>query len=222
MLKYYMRGLGTGIVITAVIMLFLNKPKDMTREQIIAEAEKLGMVTMEEIQKKEEANEKIETMIREAEENGQQENIASSSKDEDNTEKEDVEEVTDKTAEAEEEAKADQDPEADQTAEPNQATEANKTEQPDAKDDPELVQKQPETEPEEEKIVTDYIQITIESGEVGRTISAKLYEAGLVESVEDYNAFLSANDYSRRLRAGTYMIPVGATKEEIAEILCKL
>ncbi|MCH5250716.1 MAG: hypothetical protein J1E98_12315 [Lachnospiraceae bacterium] len=43
-LKYYLRGLGLGIAITAVIMgIFSSKNKTMTNEEIIARAKQLGM-----------------------------------------------------------------------------------------------------------------------------------------------------------------------------------
>lgn len=48
-LKYYLRGLGIGIVVTAVIMgVSANRPGPvMTDEQIIARAKELGMVEQE-------------------------------------------------------------------------------------------------------------------------------------------------------------------------------
>lgn len=236
MLKYYMRGVGTGVVVTAVILLLLGRPKELTEEQIRIEAVKLGMVDAEEMLKKEEANERIETMIEEAEMSREQEKESGESEadmvKEETAESEDTQ-VLEEAVKQEETVKQEQ---ADQGAvdtgkdqqntELSSETEKKKEEQSSSdtmeKEDPELAKNQSEPEVEEEKKVTDYVQITIESGEVGRAVSKKLYEAGLVESVEDYNAFLSGNDYSRRLRAGTYMIPVGATNEEIAEILCKL
>ena len=44
-LKYYLRGLGIGIAVTAIIMgIALSGDKPMTDEQIIARAKELGMV----------------------------------------------------------------------------------------------------------------------------------------------------------------------------------
>lgn len=49
-LKYYLRGLGIGIIITTIILMIANSgyTKELTDEEIIARAEKLGMVMKEE------------------------------------------------------------------------------------------------------------------------------------------------------------------------------
>ena len=43
-LKYYLRGLGIGIVVTAIIMSITNKPQELTDAQIKMRALELGMV----------------------------------------------------------------------------------------------------------------------------------------------------------------------------------
>lgn len=49
-LKYYLRGLGIGIIITTTILMIANSgyTKELTDEEIIAHAERLGMVMKEE------------------------------------------------------------------------------------------------------------------------------------------------------------------------------
>lgn len=43
--KYYLRGLGIGIIVTAILMgVFLSADKGMTDEEVIARAKKLGMI----------------------------------------------------------------------------------------------------------------------------------------------------------------------------------
>ena len=89
-------------------------------------------------------------------------------------------------------------------------------------EDPKLSQEnEPEESLDEDKEV-QYVSITIESGDVAKTVSEKLYEAGLIESAVEYSNFLSGNNYSYRLRAGYYEIPVGSDHHQIAEILCKI
>ena len=211
-----MRGVGTGVVVTAAILLLLGKPKELTEEQIRIEAAKLGMVDAQEILEKEETNERIENMIKEAEANPNQTENTSFT--------EDVKEG--QMTEAIEEEIKEPDGKKDENLSVEEVTENNletsETNQVIEKDDPGILETRKEEVEEDLEKPTDYIQVIIESGDVGRTVSTKLYEAGLIESVEDYSTFLSANDYSRKLRAGTYFIPIGATKEEIAAILCKL
>lgn len=49
-LKYYLRGLGIGIIITTIILMIAHSgyTKELTDEEIIARAEKLGMLMKEE------------------------------------------------------------------------------------------------------------------------------------------------------------------------------
>lgn len=63
------------------------------------------------------------------------------------------------------------------------------------------------------------VTITIRSGESSVTVSKTLEAAGLVESASAYDRFLCENGYDRKIRVGTYEIPVGASEEEIAEII---
>jgi len=67
----------------------------------------------------------------------------------------------------------------------------------------------------EEKTVT----VTVNSGDVSRIVSDKVYEAGLVESADDFNSYLGANGYDKKLRSGTYEIKVGSSYKQIAKIL---
>ena len=62
--------------------------------------------------------------------------------------------------------------------------------------------------------------ISVAGGNGSEVVSRKLYEAGLVDSEEGYNQFLVKNGYDRKLRVGNHEIPVGATEEEMARILC--
>ena len=63
------------------------------------------------------------------------------------------------------------------------------------------------------------VTVTIVGGDVSRTVSAKVFEAGLVESADEFNAFLGSNNYDNQLQPGTYEITKGASFEEIARIL---
>ena len=63
-LKYYLRGLGIGIVVTAIIMSITNKPEEMTDAQIKMRALELGMVeesVLADLQAKEESSD-VETV----------------------------------------------------------------------------------------------------------------------------------------------------------------
>lgn len=63
------------------------------------------------------------------------------------------------------------------------------------------------------------VVITIESGDVSRMVSAKVFEAGLVESADEFNSYLGDYDYDNKLQPGRHRIPKGADFAEIAQIL---
>ncbi|MCM1238831.1 MAG: hypothetical protein NC331_05545 [Lachnospiraceae bacterium] len=74
-----------------------------------------------------------------------------------------------------------------------------------------------EPTPEQQESVTFVIQ----SGQSSYTVSKSLAEAGLVEDASEFDRYLEANGYSKRISTGTYEIPVNATEEEIAKIITR-
>ena len=65
----------------------------------------------------------------------------------------------------------------------------------------------------------DAARIVIVRGDNSYTVSRRLQEAGLVEDAREFDAYLVDNGYSKSIRTGTYEIPLGATWEEIADII---
>lgn len=63
------------------------------------------------------------------------------------------------------------------------------------------------------------ITIVIVRGDSSYTVSRRLEEAGLIESAREYDSYLVDNGYSKTIRTGTYRIPLDATWEEIADII---
>ena len=242
-LKYYLRGLGIGIIVTAIIMSFIKKPEELTDAEIKARAAMLGMVeknVLADIQEnsnlsKETVKEenKIETVpeIEDTETDLVKENMGEldSAEELSNTEKAD--EVTENLAvEKKEEVIDHKETEKQEEVIDHKETEK-KEEVVDHKETEkkEEVVDHKETEKTEESAnnkdvesVEKYIIITIEPGNGSETVCQKLLEAGLINSVKDYNKYLIQNGYDRSLRSGNHEIPVGATEKEMAQILCEL
>lgn len=65
------------------------------------------------------------------------------------------------------------------------------------------------------------VSIVIEPGSDSYAISKTLAEAGLVEDAGEFDRFLCNNLYSRKIVDGTYDIPAGASEEEIAKIITR-
>ena len=209
-LKYYLRGLGIGIVVTAIIMSFTKKPEELTDAEIKIRAAKLGMVeesVLADIQKDNDLIEEVAQKVDFAE------NVP---EDEGNVEAENTDELQDvdeETVNIEETAtEPEQNVEESEETEINPEVEAENTEET-----------SPETESEnvpENEQIESYIVISVKAGNGSEIISQRLFEAGLVNSALEYNKYLVKNGYDRKLRVGEHEIPVGATEEEMAKILC--
>ncbi|MDE6600640.1 MAG: hypothetical protein K2K90_00470 [Lachnospiraceae bacterium] len=220
--RYYFRGLGLGIIVTAVIMGVAlsggGKKEKMTDDEVIARAKELGMI---------EDSTLLDSSGEENAEDGQEEEAPSAQ--EDNAVQKDI-----AVAEQKKEAEAKADPQQEEkpvvdTPEPLQAEENRAEEEKNpvgtqnpSTDTNEMTKQDedvPEPEGEAEPGTDGKTRVTIASGDGSYTVARKLAEAGLVSSADAYDDFLCANGYDKKLRAGTFEIPVQASGEQIAKIV---
>lgn len=61
--------------------------------------------------------------------------------------------------------------------------------------------------------------VTIEDSDTASSVADKLYEAGLVDSAEEFETFISESGSSDSIQTGTFQIPAGSTNEEILNII---
>lgn len=197
-LKYYLRGLGIGIIVTAIIMSFTKKPEEITDAEIKARAAMLGMVE--------------KNVLADIQENS---NLSKDTMKEDNK-IETVPEIED--TEKKEELINNLETEKKEETVENLETEKKE----ETVEDKETGKVEDAVNNINAEHVEKYIIITIEPGNGSETVCQKLLDAGLINSVKDYNKYLIQNGYDRSLRSGNHEIPVGATEEEMAKILCEL
>lgn len=223
--KYYLRGLGLGIVVTAVIMgLALSGKRTMTDEEVIARAKTLGMVENTESMLLSDAAAQEDDEAQEAEETEQvadpaeqepqeavteeavmEENSQADVSEGDNTEEEDSEDTQAVTS-AQESDPAEQD--AEEAADVKQPeTDASEAQTEQAAAETESTDNQQE------------VTIIIVSGDSSYSVAKKLADAGIVLTAEFYDAYLCANGYDKKLRTGTFSIPKTASDEQIARIV---
>jgi len=65
------------------------------------------------------------------------------------------------------------------------------------------------------------VTVVMESGLTSSEICRRLAEAGLIADAAEFDSYLCSNGYSVKIRAGTYEISMGATEEEIIRIITK-
>lgn len=217
-LKYYLRGLGVGIVVTSLILgIGLGSRKEtLSNEEIKERARELGMVeesiTVEEAaaQKEEEAQEAEVTVAPVPEENAESdaEPIV-------NAEPEVSSEPAVSTGAAPE---ASEKPNVSAASEPAASTAAEAGATPEAGVKPVADEAEEDNGTAPEKEIVD---ITINPGEGSYVISQKLEQSGLIDDAAEYDAYLCDNGFHTKLRAGVHKIPMGSTREEIAKLLCR-
>lgn len=243
-LKYYLRGLGIGIAVTAVILSFSGNDKApaMTDEQIMARAEELGMqkAVEEETEDPEAVSEAETDALNEA---GGQVDSAAEVQDKaeaeapvektEEPESEDLEEQSDVSTAENAESDAQEADVPEQSAEAP-ATETESIEKPEKADSGDTEDtktdatgsesgqqdKLPAVEQKADgESVEKMVLVTIKSGDSSVAVSRKVAEAGLAESAAEYDAYLCQNGYDKKLAVGVHEIPADATDEEIARIL---
>lgn len=199
-LKYYLRGLGIGMIVTALILgISFSNRKDqtsqiMTDDQIRERAAELGMVDSSEL------------------------TLAALQ----NSEKQPTEGTPEETTQTQEQNNIEAEPETTVPAETQATVEPETTQESEATTEPEKTAGPKTTaEPEvtEAPQRTQTASITIQRGDDSGSASRRLYEAGLVENAKAFDNYLCNNGYSRSINPGTYEIAPGTSEEEIAKII---
>lgn len=216
-LKYYLRGLGIGMAVTALILGISfsgrqgQEAQTLTDEQIRERASELGMVDSSELTLAALQNSAQPQTTMEPEVTEKPKLTADP---ETTTEPEataELETTTEPKATTEPETMTD--PEA--TAEPETMTEPETTAEPKMTTEPEATEEPELTTAPEQSQTT----ITIKKGSDSGSVSRMLYEAGLVENAKAFDNYLCNNGYSRSINPGIYEIAPGTSEEEIAKII---
>ena len=188
-LKYYLRGLGLGIIFTCLMfMLFSNKTANNTdqvdvNQQIDAATETLSNGTGSD-EKNDTANDKAVSDVQ------NEANVSDSVNGQNNADSQNNPEVQNGT-----------DTQNDSDAQ-------NNTDGMDATD-----------EAGTGDVQDEYVTLVIEQGDIARDVAESLYEDGIIDDVESFRKYLGETGVSKTLHAGEYNIKVGSTYEEIVELL---
>ena len=212
-LKYYLRGLGVGIVAMGLIMIITSlNHKQVSDEEVVQRARELGMefsTTLNNMNKEE--SEVIE------EETGGETTEAGQEAIKENAQAE----VTEETKETETENNAEDN--ASLESEDKDTAGGNETEA-DTENNAEATTDETSQDTTEEADgnsgnaadgTEEYVVLTISPGDGSDRLSVKAQELGLVESSSDFDTFLISNGYANRLRVGSYEVKVGSSYEEI-------
>lgn len=218
-LKYYLRGLGIGIICTAIIMgiaLSGNKKETMTDTEIIERARLLGMVMPEEADDSSASGTEDEQQAdnkasKPGEVKGEETKI-----DADNKKQE-----ADQAGDNKNGSKAD----SSKVDASKSQNDADKGSTDKAQDNTQNSQADNTAKQPNDSTAADNnkgsVKIEIKAGEFSDTVSQKLFQAGLISDAAAFNKYLTQKGADQNLRVGVYEIPAGATQDEILDILQK-
>lgn len=229
-LKYYLRGMGLGILVTALILgIAGSQNKRMTDEQIKARALELGMIentvlTKQPATESEQLTEPLEeTKEQEPEESTQElqetetkapAEEVSSIEEENAIDEEQLVEESSETEKTDETDGADGDGTADVKETEETESDDTQTEEPTQDSGNEVSKPEESTQKIDSTVV-----LTIVGGDTSFSVARKLADLGVVSSVNEYDHYLCTNGYDKSIRTGTYEITPEMTLEQIARMI---
>lgn len=240
--KYFLRGLGFGILITTLLLFVSmdkNKSTEMTDEQIVERAKELGMLTQDEVDdyRLGESLDNIKASLKATEvpesspevsqgsESVSPSPSASQQLEENSTQKTDKASADESSSNEVADAKASKAPTASEKTTSDKTTTSNKKNTDTTKNNTtnSSTNKNSSTQKTNSKNtsnkITDTIAIKIEAGMVSKSIAKYLYQKNVIGSATDFNNYLIEHKLTNKIIAGEYKIPVDATYEEIVEII---
>ncbi|MCR5236884.1 MAG: hypothetical protein K6E34_06750 [Lachnospiraceae bacterium] len=238
-LKSYLKGLGLGIFITALILSLGSKKNgnDLSDDEIRERAAKLGMVSensmlladaqtlADNAQKKAMASvssENASVSSQKAKENSTAGSLPKGTVSEgsvsDNGEI--IYEKAEKKPLSENKtAKASEKEDAAGTAGTQKAEKSDTVPKDTASADAENENSENKTSENKTSRSSEVVNITVNSGESSISVATKMAEAGLVSDAHQFDSYLVLSGYDRRLVVGTHPIPKGSSPAEMGELI---
>ena len=189
-LKYYLRGLGIGIIVTTLVLMvaFSGKKEKLSDQEIMQRAEQLGMVMADEGQT----------------ETGTEENTGTEAQPETEQDVQNTEAGTEENA----------DENTENASEPETEPQTEAAAEPAAPEDT-----TGHVVGEVKQETSGEVAFTVKSGESSDTVAFNLYKAGLVDDATAFNRYMISKGYDSRLRTGDFKIRSGASYDEILKVL---
>ena len=201
-LKYYLRGLGIGILVTTVILSLAGVGrKNMTDEEVVKRAKELGMVESTLLSDLPDQTKTDEVRPTEPEISLQPE-----------------------TSEPEAGPEPEESASTPETPVAPEETPVAPEETPEASKETPVAPEETPVSPEDgnpDIPAGETVTLVIGRGESSTTVSKNLKKAGIVEDAAAFDRFLCNNGYDKKIITGTYEIPYGASEEEIAKIITR-
>ena len=202
-LKYYLRGIGLGIIFTVIVLSVSNNSNKSTDNSVNTENISSGKTDITHENSEDSKiieDSEADSSIDGTENQSIKENI-------NNTEISDKKEYENNQSGSQ----------ADDTSNQPDSQAVDTSNKPDSQ-----VADTPNQPPASETVAEpQIITITVQQGEYCRPIAQKLKDAGLIEDAEDFRLYMGQIGYASFIHSGDFQIPMGASYEEIANILIR-
>ena len=214
----YLRGLGLGMIVTALVMTFGLKTdnKTMTDAEVRARAKELGMTdgstTLKDASESLKPAEEVE--VEESESTSEKkEPIKEEAKSEE--EEKPVEEVK-----PEKEEKPAEEVKPEKEEKPTEEVKPEKEEKPAEEIKPAKEEKSvEEVKPNKDEKAKIAYTLKIEGGFSSDRVANILESAGVIDNASSFDKYLCSHGYDHRISTGTYSIKAGADYETIAKMI---
>jgi hypothetical protein len=240
-LKYYMRGLGIGILITTIVLSIGGKKEKITDEEIMARAKELGMVMT-----KDDTDDNLEEVLEKSlgkpdSETDEVENNKDVNEQVDTNEQADADEQidVDEPVETDEQVDADEIPDSDMKSDTNEEqgvdesinegfnsgtdTTEDTSEPIEENNDMDIDDITETTDEDTTGSVTDeqasQITFTIIKGMSSRQVSELLVQKGLIKDALDFDNYIKRQGKASVIRIGTYTLPKDADYQTILKAI---
>lgn len=215
-LKYYLRGLGIGMLVTALVLILAgNADAKMSDEAVKRRAAELGMVEKDKSVLGDVENAEVSAGDEAAGQPEEEEPLQTIEDEE--TEPDVTLPENDETLSAENESEPASDTEEDENV-PVSDEEKELAEEIEQRAE-EVIDRAEEVA--ENSIPEKTVTLVVRSGDSSVSVARRAAEAGLVQSAADFDVFLCQNGYDKRISVGSYEVKVGASEKEIADIITK-
>lgn len=240
-LKYYLRGIGIGIIFASIIFFAAyreNVSSKISDDEIKARAKELGMVEADapinelisNNSKDETSSESIteDTSKESSEENMEKSSDASTEEKTENDDKNGSEKISESSEKASTE-KVTESSDKNNTDKVSEETDKSSEEKTTESSDNASTEKAAEeknksgteasTEASAKKDLTDTIEITIAKGSSSYPVCQKLQELGIIDDAAKFDDYLIEKGYANRISVGTHKLNKGMDYHTIAELI---
>ncbi len=201
-LKYYLRGAGIGIIISTIVLTtaFANKKTVISDDEVKLKAAILGMISVEEA---DELDAKISNLENE------KANLES--------ELEELNKIINESTANVESVDKDKESKDDSSQENSETIEDTKAEEKD--ENKEKVNTESSSKTSQSASNGTEVSFSISKGMGSETVAQILESNGLISDAKEFNRYLVNGGYSDMIQVGEYVIPMGATYDEIVDEL---